>query len=192
MKIPARAAAFITAAVMILLSILVPAAAEEKTGMNEDGLIYEIRTDADTGEEYAVITDCLYIIPELVIPAEIDGFPVREVEAGFTGLRIGWDTGLEMLTVEEGVRSVGERAFIGCVSLREVSLPETLTDIGACAFANCVSLQQVRLPASLAHVGDQAFVNIGMKGLTFPEGVEEARTGFLYCSAIRKDKTGTV
>lgn len=182
-----RPVVLITAAVMILLSIFTSAAAEETTGMNEDGLIYEVRTDADTGEKYAVVYDCMYIIPDLVIPAEIEGVPVREVAAGFTSLRIGWDTGLETLTVEEGVRAIGDRAFINCLSLREVSLPETLTDIGECAFANCVSLEQIHLPASLTHIGDQAFVNIGVKGLKLPENAAGIQTGFFYCFAIRKD-----
>ena len=158
-----HAAVLLAAVIMILLSATVYATAEEGSGISDDGLIYEVKTDAATGEKYAVIADCLYIVPDLVIPAEIGGFPVREVAAGFTARRIGWDTGLETLTVEEGIASIGESAF-----------------------ANCTSLRQVSLPQSLIHVGVMAFANIGTESLNFPQNVTEAATDFIYCSVDRK------
>ena len=51
---------------------------EEENAEASSGLAYELRTDADTGEEYAVITNGAPA-EELTIPASIEGYPVRAV-----------------------------------------------------------------------------------------------------------------
>lgn len=47
------------------------------------------------------------------------------------------------------IQSIDYEAFRGCVSLREIALPEGLRSIGQYAFSGCASLTKVQLPASL-------------------------------------------
>ena len=49
--------------------------------------------------------------------------------------------------------------FYGCVSLREIVLPDTLQSIGGSAFAHCEKLREIRLPASVFAIGNNAFSN---------------------------------
>ena len=156
------------AAALALILAAVPAfgAAEESTEFIEADLAYKLRTDAGTGEPYAVLTGGTPV-KDLAVPAEAGGVPVRGVGAGFAASDKGWASVLETLTVAEGVREIGENAFIHCVSLREVVLPD-----------------------SLESVGEAAFVNIAAESLSLPENAAEGSPGFLYCSAIRPDETG--
>lgn len=47
------------------------------------------------------------------------------------------------------LQNIDYEAFKGCVSLKEIALPEGLRSIGQYAFSNCSSLRKVHLPASL-------------------------------------------
>lgn len=45
--------------------------------------------------------------------------------------------------VDEGVTSIGYRAFEGCSSLAGIEIPGSVTDIGVCAFMGCDSLTSI-------------------------------------------------
>ncbi|MBR6038003.1 MAG: leucine-rich repeat domain-containing protein, partial [Candidatus Methanomethylophilaceae archaeon] len=55
------------------------------------------------------------------------------------------------------VAKVGESAFQGCSSLRELVVGEGVSSIGYCAFQGCASLESVTLPSTLSDVGKNAF-----------------------------------
>lgn len=158
--------ALISALVILMTIVSVTVGAEETAQISIDGLTFEIRINANTGDRYTVVMDGTPV-KDLVIPAEIDGIPVREIAPGFATISKGWDSTLESLTIEEGVEVIGENAFARCTSLSRVSLPE-----------------------SLVSVGEMAFVNIAAENLHLPESALDASSGFWYCSAIRKDGTG--
>ena len=69
------------------------------------------------------------------------------------------------LVLEEGVTTIGSRAFADCVNLKELILPQKLGTIGDEAFQNCTALEQVQLPGSLEAIGWGAFS--GCEGLTW-------------------------
>ena len=69
----------------------------------------EYRISPGSNGQYAVITGAS-APTDLVIPARIEGVPVREISRGaFAGC-----TTLKTVTVEQGVRSIGMNAFEGC------------------------------------------------------------------------------
>ncbi|MDR0983711.1 MAG: leucine-rich repeat protein [Ruminococcus sp.] len=55
-------------------------------------------------------------------------------------------SGLQSVTLSEGVEIIEEGAFYGCENLTEVNLPESLVSIGYVAFMDCSSLAEIILP----------------------------------------------
>ena len=56
------------------------------------------------------------------------------------------------LVIEEGVSSIGDRAFMNCEKLDTVMLPTSLIEIGASAFENCASLQEINIPETVTSI----------------------------------------
>jgi len=90
---------------------------------------------------------------DLVIPAYIDGLPVRKIkEAAFLACQK-----LRSVRIPSTVREIDDRAFCWCTALTNVTFEEGITSIGAFAFSNCYNLASVTLPASLASIGEGCF-----------------------------------
>ncbi len=89
----------------------------------------------------------------LVIPAYIDGLPVRKIkEAGFLACQ-----SLRSVRIPSTVREIDARAFCWCTALTNVTFEEGVQSIGACAFSNCYNLASVTLPTTLSHLGEGCF-----------------------------------
>lgn len=90
--------------------------------------------------------------------------------------------GLEEVVLPEGVRWIGESAFSGCSRLVRITLPSTLQTVGAYAFLGCSGLSHVTLPARLSGIGRNAFYLCSrLEDLYIPDSVgrigEEAFAG---------------
>ena len=59
-----------------------------------------------------------------------------------------FDTKLKSAVIGENIESIGARAFKGCSSLEEITLPVSLTKIGNNAFEYCASLETVNYAGS--------------------------------------------
>jgi len=75
----------------------------------------------------------------VVIPATIQGFPVREIgERAFFGSQV------ISVVIPEGVTRIGRAAFAGCMDLTSITLPSSLKPgrytIGDAAFEYCFNL----------------------------------------------------
>jgi len=71
-------------------------------------------------------------------------------------------TNLETVILGKNIKEIGNRAFGGCHSLKEIILPDGLHSIeriGACAFMDCESLNEINIPEGVASIGDGAFQN---------------------------------
>ena len=64
---------------------------------------------------------------------------------------------LTAVTLEEGIKEIGENAFSGCNALQSIGYPASLTTIGRGAFAGCKQLRHAQLPENLASIGQEAF-----------------------------------
>ena len=135
----------------------------EDTIMTEDRFLYKIRSD-DTIE----ITGYLGPLMDIVIPASIDGRPVRSIgEEAFSWAHCN-RTELESVVIPEGVTKIGVRAFWAVHSIREISLPSTITEIEDQAFTYCTGLTALVIPDGVTSLGEDVF--LGSENLTVVTG----------------------
>ena len=80
---------------------------------------------------------------------------------------------LERVTLENCTQltTIDNYAFQYCVSLTEVTLPDSLTEIGRYAFNGCKSLSRVDLPESIVSIGRYAFNNTNNLNVYFKASV---------------------
>ena len=64
---------------------------------------------------------------------------------------------VKTVIIEDGVTSIGDRAFDGCTKLTRVVIPDSVTSIGYSSFRGCYSLPSVAIPDSVTSIGDSAF-----------------------------------
>lgn len=75
-------------------------------------------------------------------------------------IKPAWITSAEkikVVSVEQGVTSIGAWAFNDCSNLRSVVLASGVTSIGADAFSSCQSLESIQIPGSMTEIGEFAF-----------------------------------
>ncbi len=68
-----------------------------------------------------------------------------------------YESSLEKVTIEEGVKIIGISSFCGCGNLTEITLPNTIEVIEYDAFCACSKLEKIILPDSLIRIGKAPF-----------------------------------
>lgn len=119
---------------------------------NEDGGITIVGTKRYWNDE------------DLIVPAEISGYPVTRIgEAAFRF------ENMKHVDISEGIQIIEDNAFYQCTSLESINFPTTLKEIGIDAFYNCCNLLSITLPENLEYVGIRAFSNCNsLKEINFP------------------------
>ena len=102
------------------------------------------------------------------------------------------DYEIRKATVEYGITSIGESAFLGCRGMTELTLPNSVTSIGNYAFYGCSGLTELILPNSVTSIGDLAFWGCtGLTELILPNSVRSIGYGaFSGCSGLEKITVG--
>jgi hypothetical protein len=73
-----------------------------------------------------------------------------------------------------GLTTIADKAFSGCVSLAEVTLPEQIRVIGSSTFSGCANLKELVIPDNVKEIGESTFS--GCEGL------------IIYCRPTTKPK----
>ena len=63
--------------------------------------------------------------------------------------------------IKNGTKCIADWAFIECVNLTSITIPNSVTNIGNYAFSACNNLTSVTIPDSVANIGKQAFSECG-------------------------------
>ena len=98
------------------------------------------------------------------------------------------DYEIRKATVEYGITSIGESAFLGCRGMTELTLPNSVRSIGGNAFFDCSGMTELTLPNSVRSIGDHAFSGCsGMTELTLPNSVTSiGDSAFYVCRGLEK------
>ena len=120
----------------------------------------------------------------LVIPSEVDGKKVTSI-----GNLYG-DRGIISVEIPNSVKNIGDGAFDGFSSLKNIIIPDSVTSIGSCAFENCTSLTEVKIPNSVKVIGIRTFrYCISLTKIEIPDSVEYIQNfAFNHCENLKDVK----
>lgn len=92
---------------------------------------------------------------------------------------------IQWLYIEDGVTSIGSRAFISCEHLSKIEIPNSVTVIGEDAFSCCADLENITIPNSVTIIEEGAFSGCGLTSITLPESIMTIKYGtFKSCDNL--------
>lgn len=113
-------------------------------------------------------------LAEVTIPNSIDSI----------GSSAFSQSGLESITLPEGLTEIGESAFEECSKLKEISIPNSVKKIGAAAFRRS-GLESIILPDGLTEIASSLFSSTSLKSIRIPESVTEiGNSAFYSCTYL--------
>ncbi len=112
--------------------------------------------------DYAFYNDTS--LNELLITGE--DYQLTEIgRAAFAGTR------LAEMPLSAGLLSIGDSAFAGCDSLRNMELNDSLKTIEASVFEGCTSLTSLTIPDGVFDIGRAAFAGSGLVEASLPDAL---------------------
>lgn len=99
-----------------------------------------------------------------------------------------FDSGVKELVIEEGITSVGESVFRGCMTLEKVTLPTTIKTIGGYAFDCATELKEINFPEGLLSIGEFAFdLCVSLEEVNLPDSIETMyAAAFRWCTGLKE------
>jgi len=93
---------------------------------------------------------------------------------------------VKKVVIEDGVTSIGIRAFNACRNLTNITIPDNVTSIGDFAFYYCENLTSVTIPNSVTSIGNSVFENcIALTNITIPDSITSIGDfAFRYCTSL--------
>ena len=127
---------------------------EDVTFTLADGTVIVIPLGSGSGEPSAEDNKIYY--------TSSDGkklFPYNTEPAAFGAILVSntYEDGQGVLTFDDTITSIGEKAFYNCSLLTSVTIPDSVTSIGSSAFSDCTSLTSVTIPEGVTSIGWSAF-----------------------------------
>jgi len=101
------------------------------------------------------------------------------------GVLMKYNGSATSVVVPEGVIEIGE-AFARMQHLEQVHLPDGLKIIAEIAFMGCSSLKKITIPSSVIKISRNAFSNSGLTNIIIPGSVSVLEVGaFGFCNQLR-------
>ena len=83
-----------------------------------------------------------------------------------------YEDSIKVVVVEDGVTSIGTRAFYHCEKLITVTLPDSITLIGEYAFRECKKLKNINIPNNVKEINPHTFTFCeSITNITIPNNV---------------------
>ena len=97
-------------------------------------------------------------------------------------------TQLREVVMYEGLKIIGNKAFAGCISLDDITIPSTVTEIEYHAFDRCTNLRKIELHEGLEKIGGGAFQECtSLQSITIPSTVTKIDAkAFWFCNTLRE------
>ncbi len=152
---------------------------EERTFFDAEGTSWTyIVVDDSFARVCGCETECL----SLVMPDQIDGYLVREIDAEALS---GLDTP-RVITCCDSVESIGPYAFRGCANLRRLVLPFATSSFSSSWVARCPNIEELVLPGGLEVIEADVLAYPTVQVLEIGAGTHAVRPGAFEKGQIRK------
>lgn len=119
---------------------------------------------------------------DIEIPQEIRGDTVTQIgQSAFSGCKTARE-----IVIPESVNYIDRNAFLGCENLQRVNIPWGVYFIGGEAFSGCSSLKSAVIPSNTEYLGSWAFKDcVSLEQVTLYDGVADIGSGaFSGCSSL--------
>ena len=92
----------------------------------------------------------------------------------------------DRVIIPNGIKKIGDDAFHGCNSLKNITIPNSVISIGNGAFSLCQLLTSITIPNSVTSIGKVAFYNCrSLTSVNIPDGVTNiGEDTFHGCSSL--------
>jgi hypothetical protein len=148
----------------------------------------DFKIDLSRSGDAITITGYTGSATKVVIPAEIEGIPVRGI--GGSAFRDNKNITAVIIpdtvtTIDNGASTASVGAFSDCSNLSSVTLSSNLAKIGSSAFARCSKLTSIVIPDSVTSIGDSAFSGTGLTSVAIPNSVTSiGDSAFAHCKNL--------
>lgn len=110
----------------------------------------------------SVSCEITVIYPDNIIyyTADNGGEPVAPNNEDVFGANLisnEYSDGIGRLVFDGPVTKIGDKAFVDCVKITSMQIPESVTTIGTYAFYSCKKLKSINTPKKLTSIGSYAF-----------------------------------
>ena len=90
------------------------------------------------------------------------------------------------ITIPNSVKTIGDGAFMGCVSLKSITIPDSVTRIESYAFSNCTALENVKFSKAMTNIETGLFYKCtSLKTILIPHTITKISfSAFGTCSNL--------
>ena len=122
---------------------------------------------------YAIIRGTIDISGDIVIPEQLDGYPVTGIGSNTINTNsISFKNKLTSVVLPNSLQFIGYGSFKDCTLLKSVTIPDSVVFIRPDAFKNCTSLASITIPDSVTTIDNDAFKGCtSLKEVSIPNTV---------------------
>lgn len=89
---------------------------------------------------------------------------------------------IKSIIIRDGITSITDLAFSGCLNATHVTIPASVTSIGGYAFSGCRNLDNVEIPDSVTNIGEYAFNHCEkLFSIIIPQNITTIEKATFYC-----------
>ena len=126
----------------------------------------------DNNKYYIVVDNCLLEKATSTLIQALPGATIPETVKAL-GQYCFAKLPVETITIPDGISSISNNAFSGCINLTTVTLPASIQTLEATCFSGCKKLSEINLPEGLRNINTYIFNSCALKNIVLPTTIDK-------------------